>query len=303
MPVLASPSYLWFRRTVLVVICAAVALPTTFVRADDAKPPIAGQRVFTAGHSLLMFMPPILEEIAAEAKIDGHIRAGLQSLGGSHVWQHWKLADERNTVKPALISGEVDVLNLSPIYLPDDGIEKLAKLGLKHNPALRVTVQEFWVPYDDPTILEPIRNPKPVDRDSKTIEELRRLHAGYFQSMDDHVRELNKKIGKQAVFVVPVGQAVLGLREKVINRQVPGIARQSALFRDELGHARQQIMVLDAYCHFAVIYRRSPIGLPTPKALGVGETADALNRLLQELAWDAVTKHPLSGVKPSPSNL
>ena len=39
-------------------------------------------------------------------------------------------------------------------------------------------------------------------------------------------------------------------------------------------------------------------GLPTPKTLGSGKIADELNHLLQELAWDAVTKHPLSGVKP-----
>ena len=50
-------------------------------------------------------------------------------------------------------------------------------------------------------------------------------------------------------------------------------------------------MVLDTYCHFAVIYRRSPVGLLTPKTLGSGKIADELNHLLQELAWEAVTKH------------
>jgi len=57
---------------------------------------------------------------------------------------------------------------------------------------------------------------------------------------------------------------------------------------------------LSAYCHFAVIYRRSPIGLPLPSVLGSNPAwGDALNRLLQQLAWDAVTRHPLSGVKAS----
>jgi hypothetical protein len=55
------------------------------------------------------------------------------------------------------------------------------------------------------------------------------------------------------------------------------------------------------YCHYAVIYRKSPVGLPVPKALKVPGDADALNRLLQELAWDAVTHHPLSGVKAEPA--
>jgi hypothetical protein len=61
-------------------------------------------------------------------------------------------------------------------------------------------------------------------------------------------------------------------------------------------------MVLSAYCHFAVIYRRSPVGLPMPKELQGKYQTPALNLLLQRLAWDAVIHHPMSGltVKPSP---
>ena len=54
-------------------------------------------------------------------------------------------------------------------------------------------------------------------------------------------------------------------------------------------------MLLSAYCHYAVIYRRSPVGLPIPPKFSL--KSEALNRLLQELAWDAVIHHPLSGVK------
>jgi hypothetical protein len=57
---------------------------------------------------------------------------------------------------------------------------------------------------------------------------------------------------------------------------------------------------LVAYCHFAVIYRRTPVGLPIPLVLERAKNPEwdaKLNRLLQELAWDAVTHHPLSGVK------
>ena len=60
------------------------------------------------------------------------------------------------------------------------------------------------------------------------------------------------------------------------------------------------LQALVAYCHFAVIYRRSPMGLPTPAVLARANNRawdQDPNRLLQELAWDAVTHHPLSGVK------
>lgn len=277
-------------RTALCLVAVAL-LPLT--RAADAPP---GQRVFFAGHSLLMYMPPILKEMTDHAKVKGHTLAGTQSIGGSYVIRHWELPDAKNTVKPALKSGNVDVLLLSPIYLPDKGIEKLAALGVEHNPAIRVTVQEFWIPYDDPTVLKAGAGPKVVNRDSRTMDELRAMHAPYFKSMDDHVRALNTKLGRQALYVVPAGQAVMALREKIIQGAAPGIVKQSELFTDALGHARPPVQVLATYCHFAVMYRRSPVGLPVPTALSKLPEAEKLNRLLQELAWDAATKHPLSGV-------
>jgi hypothetical protein len=50
--------------------------------------------------------------------------------------------------KAALTAGKVDVLTLSPIWLPDEGIGNFAKLAFEHNPNVRVTVQEYWLPAD-----------------------------------------------------------------------------------------------------------------------------------------------------------
>jgi hypothetical protein len=93
------------------------------------------------------------------------------------------------------------------------------------------------------------------------------------------------------------GQAVLALREKVLKGEVPGVMRQSKLFRDPVGHPAEHIQALAAYCHFAVIYGRNPAGLPAPSIIAKLPEADKLNTLLQQLAWQAVTAHPLSGVK------
>ncbi len=79
--------------------------------------------------------------------------------------------------------------------------------------------------------------------------------------------------------------------------EAPGIAKQSDLFTDPLGHPRGHIQALATYCHFAVIYGRNPKGLPAPAVIARLPEGEALNRLLQQLAWDAVTAHPLSGVK------
>ena len=210
------------------------------------------------------------------------------------------MPEPKNKLKPALRSGAVDVLSLSPIYLPDDGIGKFAALGVEHNPDIRVLVQEFWIPYDDPTVLKAGAGPKEVNRDSRTMDELRVMHAAYFQSMDDHIRALNGKLGRRAVFIVPVGQAVMALRGKIISGEAPGLKKQGDLFTDGLGHARPPLKALATYCHFAVIYRRSPVGLPVPAILRKQPEAGNLNRLLQRLAWEAVTAHPLSGVQAPP---
>ncbi len=263
-----------------------------------AEPP-SGLRVATAGHSFHVWMPGLLNGLVKDAGIIGHQQVALSSIGGSRTIQHWDAQGEKQKIKPVLMEGKADVLTLSPIFLPDAGIENFVKLGLQHNPALRITVQEFWMTFDDGSLWGKPLNGKVIDRDSKTMSDLHAAHDNYFKGMDDHVRELNEKYAKDkpAVFVVPVGQAVMELRRYIIEGKAPGLAKQSDLFTDPIGHPRYHVKALAAYCHYAVIYGRSPVGLPMPATIAKLPEAEKLNALLQKLAWDAVTVHPLSGVK------
>lgn len=259
-----------------------------------------GQRVFTCGHSFHVFVYRLVAEMAKSAGIADHGMAGLSSIGGSRVIQHWDAPDEKNLAKAALRDGEVDVLTLSPIWLPDEGIENFAKLALEHNPSVRIAVQEFWLPNDTYHPVYPLETRLKIDHDATDVAELRRQQGRYDHDVDEYVREINRRLGKEIVFTVPVGQAAVALREKIVAGQAPGLKAQWEIFRDNWGHPKAPLQVLDGYCHFAVIYRRSPVGLPVPsileKAEGL-EEKEKLNRLLQELAWDAVIHHPLSGVK------
>lgn len=284
--------------------CAAITLllvrgPVGAGEKPKLAPPIEkGQCVFSAGHSFHYFMPPILNDIALKAGLKEHTPLGLSSIGGSRVIQHWNVPEEKNKAKEALKSGKVDVLTLSPIHLPDEGIDLFTKLALENNPEVRVLVQEFWLPFDifDTTFKE---RPKKVDHNALNGPDLHKLHAPYFKSMDEHVRDLNKKHGKQVVFVVPVGQAVIALREKIIAGEAPGLKEQEDLFTDAIGHAKAPLMALVGYCHYAVVYRKSPVGLPAPAILTKTKNEEfegKLNRLLQEIAWEAAVRHPLSGV-------
>lgn len=280
------------RRVVLIALLIAIAVPT------QGADTLAGRRVFSAGHSFHMFMPGILAELATSAGIVDHKQVGLSSIGGSYTHQHWAKDDEKSAkvVVPQLKPG---VFTIAPIYLPDDGIENFVKLCAAETPDTRVLIQEFWLPFDVYDVNYKQQKPAAPDRDAMTVDYLRTEYGKYFASMDEHVRELNRKYGER-VFVTPVGQAVVALREKVIAGEAPGIEKQSQLFTDAIGHCTAPIKVLNAYCHFAAIYKQSPVGLPVPAALGkVGDEATTakLNTLLQEIAWQAVTSHPLSGVQ------
>lgn len=280
-------------------------------------------RLFTIGHSFhANWLPGWLKQVEEVAGEVVHDQAGVSMLGGSRVIQHWNLPDGKNTAKSMLTTGKVDVLTLAPMLSPDDGITNFARLALVHNPGIRITVQEFWLPFDrldcfgeksygdQATVLrdwaDPIDDPGDPQKGKLTTahfnvptpDQVEKLHAPYFAKMDAYIAEQNRALGRPVMAVVPVGQAVVALRRKIVEGKVPGIARQSDLFIDKLGHPGKAICALSAYCHFAVIYQRSPVGLPLLPWLAKGNDQQDrdLNLLLQQLAWDAVTHHPLSGV-------
>ncbi|MDB6076057.1 MAG: hypothetical protein JWO89_3697 [Verrucomicrobiaceae bacterium] len=267
-----------------------------------AEPATKGLRVFTCAHSFHAFVYPLLTEMAKGAGITDHQPVGISSIGGSRVIQHWEANDPKHQAKEALTTGKVDVLTLSPIWLPDEGIEKFAALGLEHNPNIRVTVNEFWLPNDEYVPVYPLQTRKKVDHNATDLSQLRKAQTDYDRDMDKYCAAINTKLGKTVLYTVPVGTATLALREKVVAGQAAGIKTQAELFRDNWGHPEAPLRVIAGYCHFAVIYHRTPVGLPVPVALAKApgmtpESAQKLNTLLQELAWDAVVHHEMSGVK------
>ena len=271
-------------------------LSVSSARAAEVVAPPAGIKVLTAGHSFHVWMPPLVAEMAKAAGIQGHEQLAISSIGGSKVIQHWDLPAAKNKAKPVLEAGKADLFTMAPTFLPDPGIENFTKLGLEHNPKLRLTLQQNWVPYEDPQLWLSRERPKSIDRDALTSGQIRAKHEPYFQLIESHVKELNARIPAAKIAIVPSGEAVMALRDKVIKGEAPGIRTQNELFTDALGHPGPQIRVLSAYCHFSVIYRRSPVGLPVVSQLTKLPEADKLNRLLQEIAWKAVTGHPMSGV-------
>jgi len=274
-------------------------------RAQDPAPsasaePPKGLRVYSIGHSFHVFMPGILAQIAKTAGVVDHQQVGLSSIGGSYVHQHWNAPDDKFKSKATLESGALDVLTIAPLFLPDDGIENFVRLASEKCPQIRVFIQEFWLPFDVNSDFRKVK-PQPPDRETFDLAKLQAEYDAYFRDIDAHVVALKEKYGdKPRLFVVPVGQPVLALRKKIAEGASPGLAKQTDLFTDPIGHAKPPLQTLVAYCYYAEIYGRDPAGLPVPPQLEKAgldkETTAKLNRLLQELAWNAVTSHPLSGV-------
>ena len=265
--------------------------PATFA------PGAEGTRVFVCGHSYMIFTAGMLPAVSKFAGI-AYLNAGQQMIGGSQVLQHWNLPDEKNQAKKALREGIVDVLLLSPaLLLPDPGIDNFTRLGLETNPKLRVLVQASWMPWDG----KASAGFKNAMRDAVTADELHQMceihRGGWLKKLEDQATALNAAIGRETVHIVPVGAAVFALRERVAEGKAPGVAKQSELFKDDHGHPSPPLALLVTYCHFAAIHQRSPVGLPVPASIKDRPQAVELNLLLQQLAWDAVTNYPLSGVR------
>lgn len=276
----------WFAVALCFVILFAPQ-----AQGQDAPTRPAGLRVFYTGHSFHMFVPQLVEQLVKSSGIQGHKLAGTQSIGGSRVIQHWDLAEDKNKAKPALAGGQVDVFTMAAhLAIPDDGITKFTELGLEHNPNLRLLVQASWFPYDVP---EPDKRIKEnSQRDNAKIEDLQRAIDSWRTKLEAQADELNEKHKKKAVFIVPVGDAVVKLRALVVEGKFPGVTKQSELFNDPIGHCHGHVQALASYCNFAAIYRISPEGMK----LNVGNLTDEQRAILEKLAWETVSKYPYAGV-------
>ena len=273
-----------------------VAAFLSLVLSGRAEQP-APTRVFVCAHSFMIFTAKLLPSLAQAANFS-YASAGQQMIGGSRVLQHWNLPDEKNVAKAALREGKVDVLTLSPhMLLPDEGIDNFTKLGVEKNPNLRVFVQASWPGFDG----QQAGNFKNEDRNSATVGSLQvirtMLRERWNTALEAQVRALNSAVGRETVHIIPVGDAVFALREHIAKGTAPGLTQQTDLFRDPIGHPREPLAALVCYCHFAAITGRSPVGLPVPAELQKLPHAAELNTLLEQLAWDAVSAYPLSGVK------
>jgi hypothetical protein len=292
-------------------------------------------------------MPPVLQQQAEAYGIEGHSVLGIQRLGVSRTLQHWNLPDEQNQAKQALETGDVDVFVMSPIALPDEGIDNFVRLGLEHNPDMRFLIQVSWPglgltdnndfntgafgggfgggpptggaapPAAGARGAPPAAGARGAapggaaggrlgggrggagagGQDyNRSPDELAIINVKNDRSAEEQAAKLNEEAGRQVVFLVPTSQAHNALRLAIYNGEMPGMTDQGEVFLDFIGHPTPPVIALNTYVHFAVLYNRSPIGLPVPDVLQNAGGTEEMNLKLQEIAWDIVSNYALSGV-------
>jgi hypothetical protein len=269
-------------------------------KGEDAIP--AGQRLYYASHSLMWEVPTPLAEAAKAFGIKDHVLVGIQSMGFSRTQQQW---DQGTQAKQALQTGKVDDFVMSPMDMPDTGVENFVMLGLKSNPNMRFFVQNNWAGFNNDgqkaqQSMMLMMSGKLKQWDQTTEEDLKTLNTECEKAFETQVKQINEKVGHPVIFIIPTSQANTELRARIIRKEFPGLDKQSQLFGDQIGHPTAPLVALNVYLHFATIYGRSPVGLPIPSILKRVTNAkwdENFNKALQELAWKTVIAYPYSGVK------
>lgn len=322
-----SSLFSWLRSPQRVGIPALLIALITLSGQASAEGIAKGQKFVMATHSFNVFIgralsrdpeaakaPTPMALIAAERGKTGHEAVAVQMIGGSTPTQHWEQGgkdDSKNIAKVALRKGGLDVFTMSPnALMPEPAIDLFGDLVIETNPDARILVQSSWGAWDgNGSTIRSANGERPArptftndDHNKASVETIDGFVAaldekgGYLERMRTQLEGINKRAGKQITYVVPSSKAVYELRKEIIKGNVPGIEKQSDIFRDGLGHLTAPGVNLVSYVWFAAMYRENPAGI---KALIDPNDPTSAKReaLMQKIAWDAVTAEPMSGVR------
>ena len=239
-------------------------------------------RVQFDGASWFNFVPAVVAEMAKQTGIEhaGNLDADLGPLAtgtidvyahGLHWWSH------------------DDVL---------EKVEQAAVTGLKANPNFRAYCHAAWLPGDGGPGMKTVD-----DYNNANLEQVQAALDKVRQQVEAKVDQMNQKLGKRVVFVVPVGDATTQLRRMVVAGTFPGVTKQSELWNDAMPHPGPHVRALSGYCHFAAIYRTSPVGLKNEDFRKSGRDSSPItaeqHAILQEIAWNVVSQYPHAGLAAS----
>lgn len=261
-------------------------------------------RVYHLGHSLVgRDMPAMLAQMAGHdyalqlgwgAALREHFQ-GPEAVNG---YQAENATPRHREAHQALASGGYDAFVMTEMVRLKDALQykestvyagKWAAEAVAGNPDIALFLYESWHALDD----EP--------------EWLARFPADLDQ-MWSQLLWSAARAADRPVWLIPVGQVMAAV---VAEAESTGIAELTA--RDQLFarnadgtldtiHPNDLGLYLVALTHYAVLYGRSPVGLPhqLTKADGTPATAPsaALARRMQDIVWQVVQAQRLTGITP-----
>ncbi|WP_254695621.1 hypothetical protein [Leisingera sp. NJS204] len=279
-------------------------------RGVPVPPPLAPSeaplKVFHLGHSLVgSDMPHMLAQLAPA----GH---GFNSqLGsGTSLRAHWEPGEDildfetanqppaYRDAREAVKSGEYGALVLTEMVELRDALRYFsaaeyltnwAGLVRQASPGTRMYLYETWHRLDDPDgWLERIDG------------DLEALWVGKLLGPD------SRSNPQHPVYLIPGGQVLAALARAAEARGIPGLASRESLFARTPAGELDTIHVNDlgayavALTHYAVLYQRSPLGLPHQLTRADGSPAQAFSAeaaaKVQQIVWDVVRALPRTGI-------
>lgn len=265
-----------------------------------AKDPL---KIYHIGHSLVSHDMPLMLEQLAGAGHDFHSQLGW----GANLIEHWdpgtpvKGYAESNThpqhrdPHEAVASGEYDAVVATEAVEIRDAVEwadpayflrEIAVASWAANPETRVYFYETWHQLDDEEgWLQRIDVDLPLYWEGEILR-----------------RTLAYKNVTRPIYMIPGGQVMAAFARAVeAEGGVGPISHYSDLFSDNI-HFNDYGAYLIALTHYAVLYGRSPVGLPHGGLMKLdGTLADdpgpEAARLMQDTVWRVVTSYPPTGVQ------
>lgn len=270
--------------------------------ARPAPPPDHPLRVFHLGHSLVgRDMPAMLAELAGAghayesqlgwgATLKGHWGdteiAGFEGENDHPRYRDAREAVESGAYDALVVTEMVEIRDAIRWFDSPDYLHRWAQRAWKADPRTRVYLYETWPRRDDPEGW------------------LARLDADLGRHWEGQILRgaLAWPGMEKPIYLIPAGQVMARVVRAAEAGRIDGIAGADALFRDEI-HPGDIGAYLVALTHYAVLYGRSPVGLPHALRRADGAPAKAPSaeaaRVMQEIVWETVTHQPLTGVKPT----
>ncbi|MCL4068722.1 hypothetical protein M3484_19325 [Pseudomonas sp. GX19020] len=261
-------------------------------------PPVGPVAVYHLGHSLTgRDMPAILAGFAGHdwnsqlgwgASLNAHRKGEVAGMAEENATTAFRPAGE------AIASGEYPVVVLTEMVALEDAIrwhDAPGALGFwvaevrKARPDARVYLYETWHSLND-------TSNDPGDWLGRIGQDLPALWEGAL------LRPAMAAEGTGTIHVIPGGQVMAAAVRAAEAGELPGLRGVEDFLSDDI-HFNDTGAWLMAVAHYAVIYGRSPVGLPVAVSRADGSRINidpVAARRMQEIAWDVVTAYPPSGV-------